>query len=302
MNKITSLHEQIGDSVKQDVILAPYSTFKIGGKAEYYYVAESKEDMIKAVVASKKLGMPFFLLAGSSNIILPEDGIAGLVVRNMISYKTTIEDTDTYEIIEVGSGYPMTRLAKETADLGLSGLEYHLGLPGTIGGAVVMNSKWTHPRAYVGDLVESVEVLDNKGSIQTKSKADCDFSYGWSRFQDTKEIILSVKLKLEKKDPGVLIKNAREALEYRKKTQPFGVFTSGCFFKNIGEQSAGELIDKAGLKGFQVGDLMVSDIHANFIVNKGKGTVKDLKALLSIIKRKVKEKFNVELKEEVVIL
>jgi UDP-N-acetylmuramate dehydrogenase len=302
MSILEEVNTQLDGKVKQHVVLAPYSTFKIGGEAEYYFLAETKDELIKASKLTKELNIPFLLLAGASNIILPEGKIPGLVVRNLISYKKVIQDTPDFQILEVGSGYSMTRLAKETAELGLSGVEYHLGLPGTVGGAVVMNSKWTHPNSYVGDVVESTETLDTEGILHTRDASYCEFSYGYSKFQETKEIVLSVRFKLLKQDPATVLQHAKEAQEYRKKTQPYGVNTSGCFFKNIDGQSAGELIDKAGMKGVQIGDLVVSDIHANFIVNKGKGTVKDLKSLLSLIKEKVKNKFNVELKEEVVIM
>ena len=302
MNIFDSLQAQLGNQVKAKVNLAPYTTFKLGGPAEYYFVAETKQELIDAYHIAQKLDIQFNILGGASNIVVPEEGINGLVVRNMVSYKKIIEKKDDSVLLEVGSGYSITRLAKETSEEGLSGIEFHLGLPGTIGGAVVMNSKWTRPRVDVGDYVYSVEVIKKDGTVKVEPKDYCEFSYGWSKLQQTKEIVVAVTLELKKIGSEVSVKNAQDSLAYRKETQPFGVFTSGCFFKNVDNLSAGKLIDDAGLKGYSVGDLVVSDKHANFIINKGNGNVKDLRKLLDIIKTKVKEHSGIELKEEVIIL
>jgi len=299
---LLKLQEQFGDKVKSNFVLAPYTTFKMGGAAEFYMVVETKEEMQKAYQIAKELQIPFFVFGGASNIVISEQGLKGLVVRNLISYKKIIQETGEDILLEVGSGYPITRLSKETAEEGLSGVEFHLGLPGSVGGSVYMNSKWTHPKAYIGDAVESVQLINHSGELETRRKEQLDFRYGWSNLQETKEVVVSVTFKLKKIDSEITKKNAQDALAYRKETQPFGVSSSGCFFKNDGDESAGKLIDEAGLKGFQLGSFVISDKHANFIINKGNGKESDLKKLLRIMKEKVKEKFGVELKEEVIIM
>lgn len=302
MSVLQSLQEKFGQRIKQDFILAPYTTFKMGGPAQYYFVAQTKEELIDAYKIAQKHNIPFFLLGGASNIVISEKGLKGLTVKNQISYKKIIQENNGGVIVEVGSGYSMTRLSKETSEDGLTGIEFHLGLPGTVGGAVYMNSKWTHPKAFIGDAVKSVEVLNKDGAVEHRTHSELNFKYGWSELQDTKEIILSVTFILKRVDPVISRQNAKNALVYRHETQPVGISSSGCFFKNDGDISAGKLIDEAGLKGFQLGNFAISDKHANFIINKGNGKEEDLKALLGIMKQRVKTKFNIDLKEEVVII
>jgi UDP-N-acetylmuramate dehydrogenase len=299
---ITILKEKLGDSVKADMVLAPYSTFKMGGKAQYYFEATSTEDLLKAYNIALDLKIPFTLLGGISNVVIMEKGIEGLVVRNRNSYKKVVEETEDFVVLEVGTGYIMTSLVRETTEAGYEGFEYQMGLPGTLGGGIVMNSKWTHPRSYIGDNLLSAEIITKEGKLVSKEKEYFDFSYGYSSLQKTKEIVVSARFNMNKVDPAILKQRAKESLDYRKMTQPYGVATSGCFFKNTGEYSAGKLIDDAGLKGTKVGGLYVSDIHANFIVNSGTGTIEDLKKLLSLIKDTVQKKYHITLKEEVIIL
>jgi UDP-N-acetylmuramate dehydrogenase len=196
----------------------------------------------------------------------------------------------------------MSSLVRETTDAGYEGFEYQMGLPGTLGGGIVMNSKWTHPKSYIGDNLLSATIINNEGELVKKDSEYFDFSYGYSKLQKTKEVVVSALYKMNKIDPSILKARSAEALQYRKVTQPYGVATSGCFFKNTGEYSAGKLIDEAGLKGTHIGGLYVSDIHANFIVNDGTGTIEDLKKLLTLIKKTVFKKSSIELKEEVIIL
>ncbi|MBI2641239.1 hypothetical protein HYW87_01420 [Candidatus Roizmanbacteria bacterium] len=175
-----------------------------------------------------------------------------------------------------------------------------------------MNSKWTNPTRYFGDSLVSALILDKEGDVKKVDRDYFQFAYDSSVLQKTKEIVLTVTLKLKKAPSEALKKRNQNAMAYRKKTQPYGIFSSGCFFRNIGEaerlraglptSSAGYLVDKAGLKGTKSGNFVVSDKHANFIIHKGNGDPKDLVKLLQIIKERVKEKFGVELKEEVVVI
>ena len=188
------------------------------------------------------------------------------------------------------------------AERGFEGLDYHFGLPGTVGGAIYMNSKWTKPLSYYGDNLVSANLVDNRGQVKTVKKSYFKFAYDFSILQKTKELLLDAVFKLKKSKPEIVKQHADFAMDYRKKTQPFGVFTSGCFFKNIDGQSAGRLIDQAGLKGKRIGGFQVSEKHANFIINDGSGKPEDLKKLLQLIKTKVKEKFGIKLEEEVIII
>jgi len=299
------LQEYIGEGhIKDQVSLKPYSTFKMGGPAEYYYEAETEKGFVNAIKAAHHLHIPCRVLGGASNIVIHDDGIKGLVIRNMTSEKYIISQKDDGVRMHISSGYSMTRLAKETAAEGLEGFEHHLGLPGTLGGALFMNSKWVGKEKsyYVGDCLERAEVISPLGVSKIVEKDYFQFGYDYSYIQKTGEYIVWTEYVLQKADASHLIQQGIEALEYRKRTQPFGVSTSGCFFKNVDGQSAGKMIDDLGLKGYKIGGAYVSDIHANFILNDGSATTQDVQQLIDYIKNRVKETYNVVLEQEVSIL
>src|SRR3989344_6958490 len=291
---LNKLKERLGEErVKENFILAPYTTFKMGGPAQYYFEALSDEDLIAAVKSAYEWKLDLTVLGGASNVIVSDKGVRGLVVRNQYVDQKPIEETDNFVLLQVSSGYSVTRLAKETAQKGWSGFEYHLGLPGTMGGAICMNAKWTNPHSYIGDNLIKACLVNRRGNVRTVDTSYFNFSYGKSILQETGDIVIWAVFKLEKKDPKLLLKCAQNALDYRKQTQPYGVATSGCFFWNAKGEPAGKLIDQLGLKGYRVGDLEVSDKHANFVINKGKGTEKDFRRLIATIKKKVRQKYEV---------
>jgi UDP-N-acetylmuramate dehydrogenase len=241
-------------------------------------------------------------LSGGSNLAIVKAKIDGLVIKNSYKELKVIKDTDEDVLISVSSGYPVSLLVNETVNKGYQGFEYHKGLPGMVGGAIYMNSKWTKPVNYFGDSLEYGYLIDGQGREKKVEKKYFEFAYDYSILQKTHEILLEAVFRLEKVDSKILKERAESALEYRKKTQPMGEKTSGCFFKNVNGKSAGQMIDQSGLKGFAVGDFFISPVHANFIINRGNGQSKDLVKLVSIIKKKVKEKFSVNLEEEVIIV
>ena len=301
-NLLNKLERELGQKrVKTEFDLSPYLTLRTKTTAQYYFEAESRADLINAKRASLNLKLPFLVLGGGSNLAILKRILKGLVVRNKFIYKR-IEKRNDHALLTVSSGYPVTKLAKELAEGGYEGLEYHFGLPGTVGGALYMNSKWTKPHLYVGDNLVSATLIDQAGGEKKVDRAYFDFAYDQSKLQKTKEILLEAVFRLKKADPQIVKKHANFASEYRKKTQPFGVFTSGCFFKNINGKSAGQLIDQSGLKGKRIGKFHVSEKHANFIIHEGGGKPEDLKKLLQTIKVRVKKKFGVKLEEEVIVI
>lgn len=307
-----TLTKQFGERLKKDFDLSPYFTLKMKTKAEFYIEASSVEEWQEIIRFSSANGIPLFILGGGSNIAVLQNTIPGLVVRNRYMRKEVVAETSEYTDLLITSGYPMGRIVKETTEAGLSGFEHHLGLPGTLGGAIYMNSKWTKPVSYVGDSLLTGTIIDRQGNIRTEKREYFAFAYDYSKLQDTKEIFIEGVFRLLKEDPELLQKRSQEALAYRKETQPFGVATGGCFFQNISQQekeehslqttSAGYLIDHAGLKGKKIGGFVVSDKHANFVVNTGEGTPEDLRKMLDLIKNTVKERYGVDLKEEVQIV
>lgn len=216
--------------------------------------------------------------------------------------------------MEADAGALLNSLVRFTVEEGLSGLEMHLGLPGTVGGAIYMNSKWTAPAGYVGDCVHSATVLTPENTLGEVNKSHFHFGYDYSELQKNGEILLSVLFELVVSDKTQLWKVANSSIAHRRATQPQGVRSAGCTFKNITKQqaishntpkhtvSAGYLIDSVGLKGRTEGDAMISDTHANFIVNRGSATASDVLQLIYRAKDQVKRRYGIELEEEIVRL
>jgi len=273
---------------KRNIPLKNYTTFKIGGPAQYFFVAKSKEDLIKAIKKAKDLKLPFFILGCGSNLLVSDKGFNGLVIK---------------------SGQPFSSYVSK-------GLEWAVGIPGTIQGAVCSNAGAF--KKSMKDVVKEVEVFDTETEkIKIFKNKDCKFGYRDSIFKHKKNlIILSVKIKnrasegSEGEDENeVLIapkksnpKKIKQYLDYRKKTQPLNLPSAGSVFRNPRGRSAGELIEKCGLKGKRVGDVKISGKHANFIVNLGNGKAKDVLKLIKLIKNKVKNKFKINLEEEIQFL
>jgi len=297
-------HREISNNpkIERNKDLTFLNTLRTNTLAEYFLDAKTKDDLIMAKKFSLKNKLPLFVIAGGSNMAIVKQVINGLVIKNSFSELKLIKETPEYVMLSVSSGYPVSRLVSETVSRGYEGFEYHKGLPGTVGGAIYMNSKWTKPISYFGDNLEYAYLIDDQGETKKVDKDYFQFAYDYSNLQKTKEILTEAVFKLKKVDQAVLEERAKSAFEYRKETQPMGVKTSGCFFRNVDGRSAGQMIDQAGLKNFSVGNFFVSPTHANFIINKGHGKSKDLLKLISIIKEKVKKKFGVELNEEVIII
>ena len=255
---------------KRNIPLKNYTTFKIGGPAKYFFEAETKEDLIEAIKMAKKMKLPFFMFGGGSNILVSDKGFNGLVIK---------------------FGQPLSSFVSK-------GLEWAVSIPGTIQGAVCSNAGAF--KKSMKDVVKEVEVFDTKTEkIKIFKKRDCKFGYRDSIFKHKKNlIILSVKIKLKKSEP----RKIQKYLDYRKRTQPLELPSAGSVFKNPPEKSAGELIEKCNLKGKRVGDVKISGKHANFIVNLGNGKAKDVLKLIKLIKNKVKNKFKINLEEEIQFL
>lgn len=301
----------IQERIQKQVDLFPYNTLRMKTVAEYFCITKTREDLIDAVKYAYENKLSYFVIGGGSNIALVTKEVKGLVIKNIYVKNEVVGETDTAVDLKISSGYPVTKLINENIENGYEGLEYHLGLPGTVGGALYMNSKWTHPVCYFGDPLISATLLAPDGTIKEVDRVYFDFAYDYSTIQKTQEIVLDAVFRLKKEDPSVVAQRAKESQEYRKKTQPHGVASSGCFFQNITvdemrdvgltTRSAGNLIDRAGLKGFKLGNFIVSSEHANFVISQGEGNPDDLVKLLTIMKDKVKEKFGIELRHEVVV-
>ena len=279
---------------QKNVLLAKYTTFKIGGPARYFFVAKNKTDLLKAVQEAKNRHWRFFFLGGGSNLLISDKGFNGLVIKMQnTEYKIS------KNVLTAGAGVSLARLVSVAVNAGLSGMEWASGIPkATLGGAVRGNAGAFN--SEIKDLIVTVEVLDTK-NLKTKkfNNQACRFSYRSSVFKKNSDlIVLSCKLKFKKQKKEEIKKKTREILNYRKSHHPFNP-SAGSIFKNLKRIRARDLIEKAGLKGKQIGQAQISPVHANFIVNLGGATSQDVLNLINLIKKQVKNKFNIKLEEEI---
>ena len=288
-----SIKEKL-EEVQENVSLLEHATFRIGGPARYFFVAKDKEDLKKAVLAAKDSGIPFLILGLGSNVLISDKGFDGLVIKNKAN-RFNIENN----LLKTESGVLLDRLAEETVKRGFSGLEKASGIPGTIGGAVFGNAGWFKGEWSLADVFKEAEILTEKGETERKEKEWFDFGYRDSKLKRKKGIVvLEVVLKLKKGERENLEKKRAEFLKTRTGKIPLN-YSAGCIFKNPSQKSAGFLIDSTGLKGKKIGQAQISEKHANFIINLGQAKAEDVKKLISFAKEKVKEKFGIELKEEI---
>lgn len=309
------------DRLKLNEPLSLHTYFKLGGPADLFYEAKTKEELASAVQSAILYKVPYLVIGGGSNILVTDAGFRGLVIKNkttdiqLKSFAGGVEKgkLDLKEAVVVAdSGVPANLLIRYTLDQGLAGLEDMLGLPGSVGGAVYNNSH--HLDKLWGDHIIEVEIVDNEGKIKKYTQNDLKFDYDYSIFHKTKEIILSASFQLKRGDKDALWEIANAAVKRRATTQPLGIPSSGCMFKNIPLadamrigtpdtiQSVGYLLDKAGLKGLRVGGASVSEVHANFIVNDGTATSQDVFDLTDKIKDIIKTKYGVNLELEVIVI
>ncbi|MCX6760677.1 MAG: UDP-N-acetylmuramate dehydrogenase [Candidatus Nealsonbacteria bacterium] len=298
LNKMNIIKEL--PAIKKNVSLAEYTTFKIGGKAKYFFIAKTKEDLIKAIFVAKKLKLQFFILGGGSNLLVSDKGYNGLVIKTQNS-NLEIRKKGTIINFFCGAGAPLAKLVLESIKNSAQGLEWAAGIPGTVGGAIFGNAG-AFNESMSGN-IEEVEVLDVRKTVIKKFKnKDCRFEYRKSFFKKNKNIIiLSAKLKLKNGKRKKIKEIIKEHLEKRKKFQPLNYPSAGSVFVNPKTGlKTGEMIEKCGLKGKRIGKAKVSEKHANFIMNLGKAKEKDVKKLINLIKKRVKNKFGVILKEEII--
>jgi len=283
---------------QKNVSLAEKTTFKVGGLAEYFFEARNKEDIIKAIKAAKENNLPFFILGEGSNVLAQDQGFEGLIIK---IHNTGYKILDTK--IAAGAGAMLKDLVEAATKSSLSGLEWAAGIPGILGGSVYGNAQ-----AFEGNmagLVKEVEALDTQDlTVKIFDKEQCRFSEKNSIFKENKNlVILGVVLELKKGKKLEIQKLIKEHLALRKNRHPLDYPSAGSVFVNkAGQLPSSMLIEKAGLKGKQVGKAQVSEKHAGFIVNLGGATAQDILDLVAIIKKEVKDKLGIELKEEIQII
>jgi len=294
------------DRVQRDAPLAPVTTFKVGGRADWLVQVRTREDIRRALVLARDLGLPVTVLGGGSNVLIADSGLRGLVIR--------LHGGDVARIdagrIRADGGITINGLVRWTIGHGVAGLEAWAGTPGTVGGAIHGNA---HFRGrLISELIDIVTLATINGEVADVPVAAMEFGYDYSRLHRTHEVVVSADFRVAEGKPEELRATARESLAFRKRTQPLESASAGCIFQNPDRArdqvpegipwSAGALVDRAGLKDAREGRARVSTTHANFIVNDGGASADEIRSLVERCKRDVRSRFGVSLREEIVYL
>lgn len=295
--------------IEKDIELKKYNTYGVGGKAKHFVLAEGRQDLVDAFNFAKKENIRYLILGGGSNVLITDSGYNGLVVVNRAA-----EIERFGSDLTVSSGASLAKMTRYLGEEGLSGGEFLAGIPGTLGGAVLGNAgAWGKS---ISDIIKSIEFLDESG-IKSIPREKIEFSYRNSSLKKMPGIILGATLTFTEDSPEKVREKVSEILGKRKGKHPAGR-SCGSFFKNVeiadlsqdvagkisqwekgGKVAAGKLVEETGLKGLRIGGAEVSEIHANFLVNTGNATADDIKKLAEEVKKKVYDKFGVELEPEV---
>jgi UDP-N-acetylmuramate dehydrogenase len=292
--------------VHQDAPLAPFTTFKVGGPADWLLELHGGNELKQAAAIARQACVPLIALGGGSNVLVSDAGVRGIVVRVHGGEVRTLDAS----VVRADAGVTINGLVRWTVGRGIAGLEAWAGTPGTVGGAVFGNA---HFRGrLISELIDRVTLVTADGAVADLPVSEMEFGYDYSRLHRTREVVVSADFHVASGDPAALRAVARESLAFRKRTQPLESASAGCIFQNPDPArdrvpagippSAGALVDRAGLKGACEGAARVSPTHANFIVNDGGATARDIRALIERCKTAVGARFGVTLREEIVYL
>jgi UDP-N-acetylmuramate dehydrogenase len=284
-----------GIDYKTGALFRNHTWYGIGGEAKIMAFPKNENELCSLIVSCRESGSDFFILGKGSNILVSDDGYDGCVI-DMTRYFLDISTEG--KILRSGSGVTMEKLAFYAQSAGLTGLEKLSGIPGTVGGAVMMNAGCYN--SEIADLISRVKVLDGNCSFSVLTRGEIDFGYRRSGLDG--KIVTEVELSLEKADKNEIRKTMHEINLKRFEKQPYNYPSCGSVFKRPEGHFAGKLIEDCGLKGTAEGGAVISDLHAGFIINKGGATAKDVLKLIRIIKEKVFERTGVALNEEVIFL
>ncbi|UCZ51824.1 UDP-N-acetylmuramate dehydrogenase [Bacillus shivajii] len=288
-----ALSQLEGDVIENEQ-LKNHTTWKIGGPASLFFEPHSIEALKQGIGIIHDEGIPWFVLGRGSNLLISDKGIDGVVIK--LGEKLSDYSLEG-NILRVGAGYSLIKLATIISKKGYSGLEFAAGIPGTVGGAIFMNAG-AHG-SDVSKILTRAHVLFPDGSMKWIENKDMAFSYRTSRLQTEKGIVIEGEFELQQGDAQVIKQELQKNKDYRRDTQPWNYPCCGSVFRNPLPRYAGQLIEESGLKGFSVGGAQVSTVHANFIVNKGDATSKDVLNLIKHIQNTIFEKYHVKMETEV---
>jgi UDP-N-acetylmuramate dehydrogenase len=304
----SALAQRFGDRLRSGVSLAPMTTFKVGGPAEWFLETTTQDELVEALKLAHAAGVKVAMLGGGSNVLVADRGIRGLVIRPKGGAVAAIADD---RLVRADAAITINGLVRWTINRAYAGLEAWAGTPGTVGGAIYGNAHWKSTN--IGDLVESVRLAKPDGTLLQASAERMEFDYDYSRLKRTGEVVLWAAFRVTPgADPAALRGVARESLAFRKRTQPLESPSAGCIFMNPDKvrdrvpddipPSAGALVDRAGLKGAVHRGARVSPTHANFIINDGTASAADIRNLIEQCRQAVKDRFGVMLRNEIIYL
>jgi len=275
--------------------LANYTKYGLGGAADYLVAPQSIQQLQEIMKRCQENNLSVRVLGFGSNLLISDEGVKGVVIRleNPSFCQSKFEQTT----LTAGAGANLNNLVLESVRKGLGGLESLTGIPGSIGGAARMNAGGRF--GDIGSVIQSVTVMDAQGTVFEKAKPELIFDYRATNI--TAKVILGAVIELTESDPDTLLHMVKEVWIYKKNTQPLDAHNAGCIFKNPRGLSAGALIDRAGLKGTQIGGAVISEKHANFIIAEKGCKSSDIRQLIDLIRTKVRDKFDVTLELEIEI-
>ena len=278
-----------------------HTTFRIGGPADFLACPETEEGFIAGIKWCREKGIPFYIIGNGSNLLVGDLGFRGVIFKICRTLdqiqREVIEDEQPRIIVQAGAGIMLAKLAKDISFMGYKGFEFATGIPGTLGGAVAMNAG-----AYGGEMkqvLKSVKAVDMEGNIHEFTLEEMALGYRTSRVQTENLVVLSAVMEFYKGDAEAIFQEVENLSSQRKEKQPLEYPSAGSTFKRPEGYFAGKLIQDAGLKGYRVGDAMVSEKHSGFVINVGSATAKDVRQLMSDVDAIVYDKYQVHLEPEV---
>jgi UDP-N-acetylmuramate dehydrogenase len=293
LERLDTLAAERGIALVPDAPMAPLTTLRLGGPADRLVEPPDADGLLAALRLARDADVPWFVLGNGSDLVVADAGMRGLVIRNRAK-AIGVEGPR----VTADSGTPMAMLVKRCTSEGLTGLEFGISIPGTLGGAA-----WANAGAHGGemrDVVEWIDAWDPATDARGRlANAECDFAYRESRFKHSREVVLAACLQLDEGDPARIAGTVADHQAQRVASQPLADQNAGSVFRNPPGDHAGRLIDAAGLKGFRIGSAQVSELHANFIITDRGGSAADVRALGDAVRAAVEERFDVRLPSEI---
>ncbi|MDY6854346.1 MAG: UDP-N-acetylmuramate dehydrogenase [Thermodesulfobacteriota bacterium] len=302
MNRVKA--EEIKEIIKGDILinhpLKEYTSLKVGGSADLIVFPDDREDLIKIIRCLDEEQTPYFILGSGTNLLIGDRGVREVIISLSTGFnRLELIEGNKSPLIFAEAGVSLVSLVRFSVDHSLSGLEFACGIPGTVGGGIVMNAGGR--LGAFEDVTQSITILNHKGKLITKTRQELAFLYRKLHLAPG-SIVLSAIFQLNKGDQPNIKNRIRKEINRRKETLPLEFPNAGSIFKNPEGKKAGKLIDQAGLKGTQIGGARVSDMHANIIVNNGNATASDILRLIEEIKTRVYQKTGVMLEPEIKIV